>query len=160
MANDKEWLKKKMTEKILPHLGSTMKRSEALDLIDQLEDNQQENELIPQFVIDWIEDNRDANKFVTLERFMCRYNAVDLPTGLYNYYDRDSDSAREKVVRAILNESIPECFYRVRIANVYLLEDVFKYTLLKEKAHLFTKSEAERLASSTGGVIERVHNDG
>lgn len=59
---------------------------------------------VPQFVADWIIKHWPRDKWEKLERFMCDYNSVKLPDELYNYYDNNSDGAREKVISAILND--------------------------------------------------------
>lgn len=69
--------------------------------------NNLEEEVIPTvpiFVDKWIKQHENYNKWSLLERFMCDYNNVDLPTALYNYYDNNKEGSRDKVIHAILND--------------------------------------------------------
>nr|DAL96325.1 MAG TPA: Protein of unknown function (DUF1642) [Caudoviricetes sp.] len=96
--------------------------------------NEPQKVKVPAFVAEWINQHCYLGKYVCLERFMCQYNNVELPTDLYNYYDRDKDGARDKIISAILDgyEVEEEPKYRVLFPAVkkkhgskfsYLMED-------------------------------------
>lgn len=72
----------------------------AIDIVCQIQEDQKVK--VPLFVDKWIKQHDKYDKWGKLERFMCDYNRVDLPTAIYNYYDNNHDNSREKVVNAIL----------------------------------------------------------
>lgn len=73
-----------------------------IDIIRDIEDEPKTK--VPLFVDKWINKHKDYDKWQLLEKFMCDYNNVDLPTTLYNYYDNNKEGSRDKVIHAILND--------------------------------------------------------
>lgn len=126
---------------------------------------------VPAFVAEWIKKHCYMGKHVCLERFMCQYNNVELPTDLYNYYDSDKDGARDKVICAILDgyevEEEPE--WVVKRGLFYFEEfdsqmngDKFGFNGDRRlaKAHHFSdKSKAEAVADLIGGEVKKTEND-
>ena len=100
---------------------------------------------VPAFVDKWISKHYYMGKYVCLERFMCQYNSVELPTDLYNYYDSDKEGARDKVISAILDgyevEEEPK-YYLVIPYYGYMTGDKDKpFVDLKEDASTSTEFE-------------------
>lgn len=118
---------------------------------------------VPAFVAEWVREHCYMGKYVCLERFMCQYNNVELPTDLYNYYDSDKDGARDKVISAILDgyEVEEEPKYRVKIGNGYFINYQGRGCLISphEKDGIMnfdSMKEANRTADIVGGTVEKV----
>lgn len=119
---------------------------------------------VPAFVAEWIKKHCYMGKHVCLERFMCQYNNVELPTDLYNYYDSDKDGARDKVICAILDgyevEEEPKWVVKVD-DNAYFVDFFDSLTphlvdgLGWEVMRLDDKSKADAVALIIGGKAEK-----
>lgn len=123
---------------------------------------------VPAFVAEWIKKHCYMGKHVCLERFMCQYNNVELPTDLYNYYDSDKDGARDKVICAILDgyevEEEPkwivkdcegEFVYDLHLSGVEIT--AYRSNCTGFDVLLFTeKSKADAVALLVSGEVEKV----
>ena len=128
--------------------------------------------VIPQFVADWIEIEKAGyiDKYVILERFMCDYNAVELPNDLYNYYDNNKGNSRDKVINAILNgyevekekryyiidktnNSTLMTFELSDVVGEEIIEFVYGYSE-NETIHFNSKEKAELIAHFVGESLE------
>lgn len=98
---------------------------------------------VPAFVAEWIIQHCSMGKYVCLERFMCQYNSVELPTELYNYYDNNKDGARDKVISAILDD--------------YEVEEEPKYYLDLPKMGMVNEISNSQLCwtNCDGGITEK-----
>lgn len=120
--------------------------------------NEPQKVKVPAFVAEWIIQHCAMGKYVCLERFMCQYNSVELPNDLYDYYDRDKDGARDKIISAILDgyEVEEEPKWIVRIGKIYLTGNQ-SYSFCKEDSTVFEIEKfAEEAAEKTGGKVEKV----
>lgn len=136
----------------------------ALNLASLLDEPQKVK--VPAFVAEWIKKHSYMGKYVCLERFMCQYNDVELPTDLYNYYDRDKDGSRDKIISAILGdyEVEEEPKWVVKVGNLYFCgwEDttaqfVMNTVLGEDESIIKYKNEgtASSVAKNLGGTAEK-----
>lgn len=113
---------------------------------------------VPAVVAKWISKHYYMGKYVCLERFMCQYNSVELPTDLYNYYDSDKEGARDKVISAILGgyEVEEEPKWVVKQKDGFYIDGL---AMIEGKTYAKTfESEAEacKWAELCSGLIEKV----
>ena len=118
---------------------------------------------VPAFVAEWVREHCYMGKYVCLERFMCQYNNVELPTDLYNYYDSDKDGARDKVISAILDgyevEEEPKWVLKHQNGMYFTRFNEEMEPLLggEKRAYRFTdESKAEALTIFFNGTVEKV----
>lgn len=124
---------------------------------------------VPAFVAEWIKKHCYMGKHVCLERFMCQYNNVELPTDLYNYYDSDKDGARDKVISAILDgyEVEEEPKWIVRVGEKLLFKEYddneFPVFVIDDKPGSIQLAEnfdlerkAHNVQKEVGGKVEKV----
>lgn len=119
---------------------------------------------VPAFVGEWIKKHCYVGKYVCLERFMCQYNNVELPTDLYNYYDRDKDGARDKIISAILDgyevEEEQRWAVKLKFGRQYLSEDsngtAIDFYSFMFPVRSYTKKE---LAAVEDGAFYKIDGD-
>ncbi|EMF0592610.1 DUF1642 domain-containing protein [Enterococcus faecium] len=130
----------------------------ALKLVKQLDEPQKP--VVPKFVADWFEENKDDLEFAIWELCVDSYGSAE--QGMLNWIQQSENNPIETLIRMKDGyEFEKEPMYRVKLGEGYFVEHQGRGALIipdgnKEIKMFDSKSDAERTAQTIGGTVEEV----
>ncbi|HAQ0077648.1 TPA: DUF1642 domain-containing protein [Enterococcus faecium] len=131
---------------------------EILEDLKQLDEPQKP--VVPKFVAEWFEDNKDDLEFAIWE--LCVDSYCSAEQGMLNWIRQPENNSIETLVRMKDGYEVEkEPLYRVKIGKGYFVEYQGRGALImpdcnKEIKIFDSKSDAERTAQTIGGTVEEV----
>ncbi|EIB6812092.1 DUF1642 domain-containing protein [Enterococcus faecium] len=131
---------------------------EILEDLKQLDEPQKP--VVPKFVAEWFEDNKDDLEFAIWE--LCVDSYCSAEQGMLNWIRQPENNSIETLVRMKDGYEVEkEPLYRVKIGEGYFVEYQGRGALImpdcnKEIKIFDSKSDAERTAQTIGGTVEEV----
>ncbi|EGP4910716.1 DUF1642 domain-containing protein [Enterococcus faecium] len=132
---------------------------DVLDLVKQLDEPQKP--VVPKFVAEWFEDNKDNLEFAIWELCVDSYNAEAEPK-IIDWIQCSENKPIETLIRMKDGYEVEkEPLYRVKLGEGYFVEYQGRGALIipddnKEIKIFDSKSDAERTAQTIGGTVEEV----
>lgn len=139
--------------------GYGVARTEIIKDLKQLDEPQKP--IVPKFVAEWFEDNKDNLEFAIWELCVDSYNAEAEP-GIIDWIQCPENKPIETFIRMKDGyEFEKEPMYRVKLGEGYFVEYPGRGALIipdgnKEIKMFDSKSDAERTAQTIGGTVEEV----
>lgn len=116
--------------------------------------------VVPKFVVEWFEDNKDDLEFAIWE--LCVDSYCSAEQGMLNWIRQSENNSIETLIRMKDGYEVEkEPLYRVKIGEGYFVEYQGRGALImpdcnKEIKIFDSKSDAERTAQTIGGTVEEV----
>lgn len=116
--------------------------------------------VVPKFVAEWFEENKDDLEFAIWELCVDSYGSAE--QGMLNWIQQSENNSIETLIRMKDGyEFEKEPLYRVKIGEGYFVEYQGRGALImpdcnKEIKIFDSKSDAERTAQTIGGTVEEV----
>lgn len=142
----------------IPGVGSN---SDALETIKRFPSYEPQKPVVPQFVADWFEDNKDDLEFPIWELCVDSYGS-GTEQGMLNWIQQSENKPIETLIRMKNGYEVEkEPLYRVKLGEGYFVEYQGRGALImpdcnKEIKIFDSKSDAERTAQTIGGTVEEV----
>ncbi|MFS1045136.1 DUF1642 domain-containing protein [Enterococcus faecium] len=130
-----------------------------ITIIKQLDEPQKP--VVPKFVAEWFEDNKDNLEFAIWELCVDSYNAEAEPK-IIDWIQCSENKPIETLIRMKDGYEVEkEPLYRVKLGEGYFVEYQGRGALIipddnKEIKIFDSKSDAERTAQTIGGTVEEV----
>lgn len=116
--------------------------------------------VVPKFVAEWFEENKDDLEFAIWELCVDSYGSAE--QGMLNWIQQSENNSIETLIRMKDGYEVEkEPLYRVKIGEGYFVEYQGRGALImpdcnKEIKIFDSKSDAERTAQTIGGTVEEV----
>ncbi|MBX4255588.1 DUF1642 domain-containing protein [Enterococcus lactis] len=139
----------------IPGVGSN---SDALKTIKRFPSYEPHKPVVPKFVAEWFEDNKDDLEFAIWELCVDSYGSDK--QGMLNWIRQPENNSIETLIRMKDGYEVEkEPLYRVKIGEGYFVEYQGRGALImpdcnKEIKIFDSKSDAERTAQTIGGTVE------
>lgn len=139
--------------------GYGVARKEILEDLKQLDEPKKP--VVPKFVAEWFEENKDDLEFPIWELCVDSYGSKD-EHGMLNWIQQSENNPIETLIRMKDGYEVEkEPLYRVKIGEGYFVEYQERGALIipdgnKEIKIFDSKSDAERTAQTIGGTVEEV----
>ena len=126
---------------------------------------EQSKEIVPQFVADWFETNKNDLTFAIYEAVAHSYKLVEhdqYPTGFMEWFGTSSNNAFDTLIRMKDGYEVKEtATYRVKIGNGYFIKFQSNGCLVSPHEtdgimEFESKQDAERVANTIGGIVVKV----
>lgn len=133
----------------------------ALKLVKKLEVDEPQKPVVPKFVADWFEENKD-DLDNAIFGYLVFWEERDTDSVLYQWFAKSENNPIENLIRMKDGYEVEkEPLYRVKLGEGYFVEYQGRGALIipdgnKEIKIFDSKSDAERTAQTIGGTVEEV----
>ena len=141
--------------------GMVMAYSQVVHMVNTvLKLDEPQKPVVPKFVAEWFEENKDDLEFAIWELCVDSYGSAE--QGMLNWIQQSENNSIETLIRMKDGyEFEKEPLYRVKIGEGYFVEYQGRGALImpdcnKEIKIFDSKSDAERTAQTIGGTVEEV----
>ncbi|EGP5415052.1 DUF1642 domain-containing protein [Enterococcus faecium] len=139
--------------------GMVMAYSQVVHMVNTvLKLDELQKPVVPQFVAEWFEENKDDLEFAIWELCVDSYGSTE--QGMLNWIQQSENNSIETLIRMKDGYEVEkEPLYRVKIGEGYFVEYQGRGALImpdcnKEIKIFDSKSDAERTAQTIGGTVE------
>ncbi|PQG99760.1 hypothetical protein CUS52_03595 [Enterococcus faecium] len=141
--------------------GMVMAYSQVVHMVNTvLKLDEPQKPVVPKFVAEWFEENKDDLEFAIWELCVDSYGSAE--QGMLNWIQQSENNSIETLIRMKDGYEVEkEPLYRVKIGEGYFVEYQGRGALImpdcnKEIKIFDSKSDAERTAQTIGGTVEEV----
>ncbi|EME3594310.1 DUF1642 domain-containing protein [Enterococcus faecium] len=141
--------------------GMVMAYSQVVHMVNTvLKLDEPKKPVVPQFVAEWFEENKDDLEFAIWELCVDSYGSTE--QGMLNWIQQSENNPIETLTRMKDGYEVEkEPLYRVKLGEGYFVEYQGRGALIipdgnKEIKIFDSKSDAERTAQTIGGTVEEV----
>ena len=141
--------------------GMVMAYSQVVHMVNTvLKLDELQKPVVPKFVAEWFEENKDDLEFAIWELCVDSYGSAK--QGMLNWIQQSENNPIETLIRMKDGYEVEkEPLYRVKIGEGYFVEYQGRGALImpdcnKEIKIFDSKSDAERTAQTIGGTVEEV----
>ncbi len=142
--------------------GMVMAYSQVVHMVNTvLKLDEPQKPVVPKFVVEWFEENKDDLEFPIWELCVDSYGSKD-EHGMLNWIQQSENNPIETLIRMKDGYEVEkEPMYRVKLGEGYFVEYQGRGALIipddnKEIKIFDSKSDADRTAQTIGGAVEEV----